>query len=61
MIRTGILKSIQTQSISRGEVSPLADDLGVGFHQIVRDVSPRQILQSVFLADLHLDTENAVG
>lgn len=42
--------------LSPPRVSPLADDLSVGFHQVVRDVSPRQVLQSVGGAQFHLKT-----
>lgn len=36
---------------------PLANDLSVGLNQIVRNVSACQILQSVCLTELHLDTK----
>lgn len=38
------------------DVSPLADDLSVGLHQVVRDVSSRQVLQCVCGTQLHLNT-----
>lgn len=34
--------------------APLADDLGVGLHQVVRNVSARQVLQGVCGAELLL-------
>lgn len=34
---------------------PLANDLGVGFDQIVGDVSSGQVLEGVFVTDLYLD------
>lgn len=39
-------------------VSPLADDLSVGFHQVVGDVSSRQVLQCVGGAQLHLNNKS---
>lgn len=36
------------------EHSPLANELGVGFHQVVRDVPARQVQQDVPCAPLHL-------
>lgn len=36
------------------KVIPFPNDLCIGLHQIVRDVSVGQILQGVCLADLHL-------
>lgn len=50
------LKCLLTNS-NNNKALPLADDLSVGFNQIIRHVSARQILQSVFVTDLHLDTE----
>lgn len=38
----------------RPQHPPLADELGVGFHQVVGDVPPRQVQQDVTRAPLHL-------
>lgn len=57
MITYKELKCVLTNSNSK--VSPLANDLSVRFDQIIRHVSASQILQCVFVTDLHLDTKNS--
>lgn len=42
-------------AVNTNKVLPLADDLSIGFNQIIRHVSASQVLQSVCVADLHLD------
>lgn len=39
---------------------PLSDDLSVGFHQVIGDVPPRQVLQRVCGAQLHLNNNSDV-
>lgn len=43
----------RTGAGARG-AAPLADDLGVGLHQVVRHISARQVLQGVCGAELLL-------
>ena len=40
---------------------PFSDDLSVGLHQVIRDVSAGQVLQSVCSADFDLQTQQQHG
>lgn len=39
---------------------PLANDLSVGFDQIVRNISASQILQGIFVTDHHLSIRQSM-